>query len=195
MDKKELQPLLEAPPAYVAVQPAFTRPMALAPRSNGQPVGLDGQRSYAHGLCACCETPGSACLALFCPCVAYGRNRSRFDALRQTGLRTYPDDSPPSADELAATDAPTNVGVSCALYALAPQVLGLGQVLLQCFSRTQLRERYEIRGNPVQDLLISAFCAPCALVQEAREIEEEEQAIRARVQEVGVVSYRDDQTA
>lgn len=77
----------------------------------------------------------------------------------------------------------------CCFYLLSPNLLGLGPALMQvrhsfayrshhalthltttiqCFSRYQTRERYEIRGDVVQDALISAFCGPCQLLQEAR---------------------------
>ena len=41
-------------------------------------------------------------------------------------------------------------------------------------TRTDIRQRYEIRGNVVGDCLVSCCCVPCALTQERREIEAEE---------------------
>ena len=119
-----------------------------------------------------------------------------------------------------ATESTQPVSLWCGLYFLAPQFAGVGQAFLQCFARNQTRSRYAIRGNEIQDLLVGtshpsfsyeellsrlgswsveceielgAFCQPCSLVQESREIEEEEEAIR----NVGGVTpeaiYRDEE--
>lgn len=78
----------------------------------------------------------------------------------------------------AATPAPQHVGLWCGLYALAPQLAGIGQAALQCVARFQTRQRYGIRGNVVEDTLIGTFCTTCSLVQEARELDDEEEALR-----------------
>jgi Cys-rich protein (TIGR01571 family) len=44
--------------------------------------------------------------------------------------------------------------------------------------REDLRIRYGIRGDAVTDCLISAFCRPCALTQERREMDLEEGSLR-----------------
>lgn len=41
-------------------------------------------------------------------------------------------------------------------------------------ARREVRERYAIRGTPVEDCLTAAFCTPCALTQESHELAEEE---------------------
>ena len=41
-------------------------------------------------------------------------------------------------------------------------------------SRTDIRNRYSIRGQGNEDCLSSVFCPPCALTQERRELELEE---------------------
>ena len=41
-------------------------------------------------------------------------------------------------------------------------------------SRADVRNRYSIRGEGVEDCLNSVFCPPCSLTQERREIELEE---------------------
>lgn len=81
----------------------------------------------------------------------------------------------------------------------------------QGFSRFQTRERYGIRGSPVEDVLIGAlqavatsaldahhfdfptgaFCTTCSLVQESREIEEEEIALEQGV--APEIFYRDEE--
>lgn len=84
---------------------------------------------------------------------------------------------------------------------------------LQCFSRFQTRQRYGIRGDLVQDtlfgalslfyrwlagltpgLLAGAFCVPCTLIQESREIEEEELALQQGGQ-APETFYRDEEVA
>lgn len=71
-----------------------------------------------------------------------------------------------------------SLGLHCALYSIAPQFLGIGSVILQCFARTQTRQRYAVRGSCAEDLMVSAFCTICGLVQEAREIGDEEDALK-----------------
>lgn len=44
----------------------------------------------------------------------------------------------------------------------------------QMGSRTDIRNRYSIRGQGNEDCLSSVFCPPCALTQERRELELEE---------------------
>ncbi|BGO97121.1 PLAC8 family-domain containing protein [Rhodotorula toruloides] len=171
----------DAPPTYddavslvartggmVVSQPLATPQMSIAGARNpkGQPVGFDGQRDWNHGLCDCLERPGLTVGACCCPCMVYNHNRTRLTHLYQSGQ---------------PAPSPSYCGLSCLLYALAPQVAGIGQMALQCMARFQTRNRYALRGNAVEDVLVGAFCAPCSLVQESREIEDEEQALRAGV--------------
>lgn len=43
-------------------------------------------------------------------------------------------------------------------------------------SRSDIRSRYDIRGEGFGDCLSSLFCRPCALTQERRELELEERS-------------------
>jgi Cys-rich protein (TIGR01571 family) len=43
-------------------------------------------------------------------------------------------------------------------------------------SRTDIRNRYDIRGEGIDDLFASLFCPSCALTQESRELELEEKS-------------------
>jgi Cys-rich protein (TIGR01571 family) len=43
-------------------------------------------------------------------------------------------------------------------------------------SRSDIRNRYDIRGEGVEDCLSSLLCRPCALTQERRELELEEES-------------------
>lgn len=82
---------------------------------------------------------------------------------------------------LAANPSPEKIGLFCCLYAVSPNLLGIGQVVMQasfglcfeavptdlarldpqCFSRFQTRERYAIRGSPVEDVLIGESYLYC----------------------------------
>ena len=42
---------------------------------------------------------------------------------------------------------------------------------------TLIRQRYNIRGNPVKDVCKAVWCIPCILVQQSREIELEEESL------------------
>ncbi|SCV72556.1 BQ2448_4093 [Microbotryum intermedium] len=133
-----------------------------ARNSKSVAVGLDGQRAWSHGLCACHERPGLSLAAFCCPCSVWATNHSKINHLAETGM---PDPSP------------ERVGLWCALYAVSPNFLGIGQVLMQTVSRFQTRERYGVRGNVIEDTLIGAFLPCCSLVQEYRELEAEEAAL------------------
>ncbi|BGP19042.1 hypothetical protein JCM10213_009248 [Rhodosporidiobolus nylandii] len=148
-----------------AQQPAPVPQMSIGGSRNpkSQTIGLDGKRHWNHSLCSCHETPGLTLGALCCPCMVYSSNRSRLHHLAQEG---QPNPSPQSC------------GLWCCLYSLSPQLFGVGQVALQCFARMQTRQRYGVRGNVVEDVLVGAFCSTCSLVQEYREIEDEEMALR-----------------
>ncbi|GAA5941826.1 hypothetical protein JCM3775_004776 [Rhodotorula graminis] len=149
-----------------AVQPSATPQMRLhGPRNPlAVPVGLDGKRDWSHGLCAWYERPALTAEAMCCPCLVFNHNRERLVHLTQTG-EPHPD--------------PSRLGLWTCLYALAPQLGGIGQVALQCVARFHTRQRYAVRGNAVEDVLVGAFCTTCSLVQESRELEGEEQALRA----------------
>jgi Cys-rich protein (TIGR01571 family) len=49
---------------------------------------------------------------------------------------------------------------------------------IQIRQREEMRERYGIRGSAVNDCCVAAWCRPCALVQERREIELEERSFQ-----------------
>ncbi|KAK4700881.1 hypothetical protein P7C70_g5361, partial [Phenoliferia sp. Uapishka_3] len=161
----------EAPPAYetetllntTGLVPTRQMQVGGARNAMSLQVGLDGKRSFNHGLCEFYEEPLTALNAICCPCVVYSSNHSRLTHLSATGK---------------PNESPSRVGVWCALYALGPQFFGVGSSILQCFSRLQTRQRYGIRGDMVQDALVAGFCVPCSLVQESREIDDEENALR-----------------
>ncbi|BGP37359.1 hypothetical protein JCM10450v2_001268 [Rhodotorula kratochvilovae] len=169
--------------AVYAAQPRAAPPMQISAHRNPKalPVGFDGRREWSHGLCGWYQTPGLAAEAACCPCLVYNSNRERLVHLTQTGQ---------------PAPSPSRLGVWCCLYSLAPQLAGIGQVALQCVARFHTRQRYGVRGNAVEDVLVGAFCTTCSLVQEARELDAEEQALRAASAGEGSAlaegSYRDE---
>ena len=56
--------------------------------------------------------------------------------------------------------------------------LRLIRVSDQIRQREEMRERYGIRGSGVGDCCVAAWCRPCALTQEHREIELEERSFQ-----------------
>ncbi|VDP82711.1 unnamed protein product [Echinostoma caproni] len=52
-------------------------------------------------------------------------------------------------------------------------------ILLGCFFRERVRNRYRIRGNLLCDLLAYVFCCPCTLNQEALQADAEQRALAA----------------
>lgn len=171
-------PTEDAPPSYEQLhtppvstsfrhqQPVSTPQMTVEGARNPKSleVGLDGKREWNYSLLGCAERPGLTAAACFCPCIVYSQNHHRLTSLTATGQ---------------PTESTQPISLWCGIYALAPQLFGVGQVFMQCFSRYQTRARYGIRGNEVSDAVIAALCTSCSLVQESREIEEEEQALRS----------------
>ncbi|POY76131.1 hypothetical protein BMF94_0854 [Rhodotorula taiwanensis] len=166
---------------FLRAQPSATARMLVggARNSMAQEVGLDGMRDWNHELCSCHEAPALTAAACFCPCLVYSANRSRLTHLAATGQ---------------PNPAPQHIGLWCGLYALAPQLGGIGQAAMQFVSRFQTRQRYSIRGNMVEDALIGTFCTTCSLVQEARELQDEEEALQQQgAAEVPAPLYRDEE--
>jgi len=64
----------------------------------------------------------------------------------------------------------------CWIYGLL-NIPGYGWVL-QINTRSDIRNRYGIRGDTTGDCLASCLCNPCTLTQERREIELEEQSLQ-----------------
>ncbi|KAF8467958.1 PLAC8-domain-containing protein [Russula ochroleuca] len=144
----------------VSSQPQDTAPMSVGGNRNAKncPIGSDGVRDWSFGLFDCFGRCGLCCWATWCPCVVYGKNRQRLRSLRKQG-----------------TPLPGG-GVRydrhcCIFGALEITGYNLG---MQIHTREQVRERYSIRGNSTEDCAMSLCCRPCALTQERREIELEE---------------------
>ncbi|KAL1679631.1 PLAC8 family-domain-containing protein [Schizophyllum commune] len=131
------------------------------------PIGPDGQRAWSHGMCsACFGDCGTFCTAWWCPCIVFGRNKERYQYLSEQGI---PD---PEAGKGYNRD-------SCEKHGFHTIVTGFGWVY-QVALRRKLRERYGIRGSDTSDYCLSFWCNPCALTQESREMELEENDLRSK---------------
>ncbi|GAA6061766.1 hypothetical protein JCM10212_000746 [Sporobolomyces blumeae] len=165
----------------LAQQPVAIPQMTIGGSRNakGLDVGLDGKRTWSHTLLSCHERPALTAAACCCPCMVYSSNHHRLTHVTATGQPA------PSSEP---------VSLWCLMYSISPQLFGVGQIGMQWLARFQTRSRYAIRGNPVHDVLVAAFCTTCSLVQESREIEEEEEALRTGLV-VPETVYRDEEDA
>jgi len=147
----------------ISSQPQATAAMAVGGNKNtlNRPYGPDGKRDWSFGLLDCFSACGPCCLATWCPCVVYSKNRQRLHNLQYQGTPL------PGGGETYDDQCFINGGLTC---------LGLGWVM-QIDQRTKVRERYGISGSAVGDCLASCCCPTCALTQERREIELEENSL------------------
>jgi Cys-rich protein (TIGR01571 family) len=107
-------------------------------------------------------------LPALAPCVVYGRNARRWDALDRTGRA------------LSAADAADPCGYECAGHACL-SALCLGACLAAQL-RGRVRARYGIAGSAMEDVGEAVALWPCQLHQEARELELEERCVRGCAQ-------------
>ncbi|KAF5386273.1 hypothetical protein D9757_008591 [Collybiopsis confluens] len=127
------------------------------------PVDLREKRDWSSRLFGC-STGGdtetdTCCMACFCPCIVYGRNKTRLDHLSNHGL---------PEPEGGTT------GGECAAHALVTSLFCMAGCAMQAPLRSTIRDRYSIRGSGAGDLCTSICCYPCALTQEHIEISAEE---------------------
>lgn len=121
----------------------------------------DGLRSWSYPLFDCFSDLPTCVLSTFCCCYVYSQNK-----LRSAHLQSY------------GVPLRERVGVynhECIAHVLL-QCLNAGWAL-QAISRSDVRRRYGIRGDACNDVLSSACCVPCELVQEHREIQLEESSL------------------
>ncbi|KAJ7445903.1 PLAC8-domain-containing protein [Mycena latifolia] len=151
--------------AYSDQEPLATRPMQLGAggsRNFKSMAIVDGEREWSNDIFDCCADPLTFVVSWFVPCIIYGRNRARFQALESYG---------------AVSSDPVDglVGGDSFMYCAA-QCFGLGGIV-GMIGRGQTRARYGISGSGCNDCMLSCCCAPCELTQESREIELEEQSL------------------
>ncbi|SCV72557.1 BQ2448_4094 [Microbotryum intermedium] len=127
-------------------------------------IGLDGYRHWNHDVCRCYERPMVSCATYCCPCVVWSMIHSKTEHLAAHGT-PHP--------------KPRKVGLWCCLFGVSPFLLGVPEILMAYASRAETRKRYGVRGNWIEDLIIATCLPCCSLVQEYREVEDEEIALAA----------------
>ncbi|KAJ7103681.1 PLAC8-domain-containing protein [Mycena crocata] len=152
---------------YSDQEPLSTRPMQVAPGGSRNFKGMaivDGEREWSNNVFDCLADPLTFVVSWFVPCLVYGRNRARYQA-----LETYV--SPKPHQTLPLQILTPSQGRYC---------------IASCFGcnacvgmtgRGKTRARYGIAGSGCSDCMLSCCCIPCTLTQESREIEQEEQSL------------------
>ncbi|KIM38006.1 hypothetical protein M413DRAFT_76460 [Hebeloma cylindrosporum] len=124
----------------------------------------DGKRDWSSDLCMFCDhNLGTCCAALWCPCIIYGRNKSRIEYLY--------------AEEKVHPKRGDTCSGDCAVHACMSAFCLFGWAI-QIPNRAAVRRRYDIEGDCIGDFAAALFCSPCELSQESREIDLEERTFR-----------------
>ncbi|GAA5982950.1 hypothetical protein JCM10908_006849 [Rhodotorula pacifica] len=148
-----------APPPPQAAT-AYNQQPQHAQLGNGQP------KEWSTGLCACGDDFGEFCVSCWCPCIGYSRYKTRLESLQQSGMAIPPGEAPAC-------------GPPGVMYLAVHCLTGFG-FIFDFMARTEIRSRYNIRGNALGDCCTAYCCIPCAQGQHSREIRREEEAVRAR---------------
>jgi len=156
----------QQPAGYQGQQQPMAQPgMMMQPggvrNALNKPYNKDGKRDWSHGLMDCFAECGTCCEAWWCPCITYGRNKTRLNALEQGHAH-------PQGGESCGTD--------CMVFALVQCFTGLG-CIMQIMNHGAVRDRYAIDGNGCSDCMAVWCCHACTMTQDSREIEEEEKAL------------------
>ncbi|KAI5832964.1 PLAC8-domain-containing protein [Schizophyllum commune Tattone D] len=120
----------------------------------------NSERQWSNGICSVFGHCPTLCLASFCPCIVYGRNKRRYHHLRRHGT--------PDLEANASCG-----GRGCWVHCLLTSFIGCGWIL-QIPLRRRIRRRYTVCGSLLEDCCASFWCNPCALTQESLELELEE---------------------
>ncbi|KAE9402020.1 PLAC8-domain-containing protein [Gymnopus androsaceus JB14] len=144
------------------------------------PVDLRGNRDWSSGLCGCYtgddHEMDTCCTACFCPCIIFGRNKTRMDHLANHN-------SPEPSGGRTEGD--------CATHGIMSFFFIVGGCALQVPLRATIRDRYSISGSCLGDGCTSVWCYPCALTQEHIEISAEEHSFPRGVGGSSGVYYDD----
>jgi Cys-rich protein (TIGR01571 family) len=101
-------------------------------------------RSFQNGLCSCCSPCSTCCLGCWCPCILFGRTRSRLHK-----------------PDLKRSELPYCTGACCGYAAVAMLCPGW-QCIFGWMQRGEVRARYDIEGNECTDFL-SHWCCDCCV--------------------------------
>ncbi|PMD52441.1 uncharacterized protein K444DRAFT_543603 [Hyaloscypha bicolor E] len=131
----------KAPETVVSQQPAGQAQPTLSKLQ-----AQTGTEEWHDDIFNCFEGPDNLCLkATFCSCFVYGKLAHR---MRDPTLTDY-----------------NRFNVDCLIFPFC----GIGYVL-QFLKRLEARETYNIKGDLVTDVLFSACCACCSLIQVEKEV-------------------------
>ncbi|KAI8816952.1 PLAC8 family-domain-containing protein [Fimicolochytrium jonesii] len=137
---------MQAQPQMSTVQPGFVPATAIPGQANVVVVTQVVQRppkDWTFGLFDCFGDCGSCCLAMFCPCIVYGKNKQSLN--KSDGC-----------------------GGDCCIYCITnpccSACVGAG-------GRASIRSKFNITGDGCSDCMAHWCCMPCALTQEKREID------------------------
>lgn len=99
---------------------------------------------FIDGLFSCCDDMGVCCFGYWClPCL-FGKNAEKIDG--------------------------KNCCLMCCLYGLSSSIYLCW--LPHLFERQKLRKKYNLKEDPAcGDILATVCCGPCAICQEARELQ------------------------
>jgi Cys-rich protein (TIGR01571 family) len=122
----------------------------------------------------------AGCWATWCPCVVYSKNKQRLEHLRNRGTPL-----PGGGERLTDNTYIHGALTACGGHGWVLQVCSDGVPVTryrshpctQISNRSDIRTRYSIRGDAIGDCFASCLCNPCALTQERREIELEEESL------------------
>jgi len=120
------------------------------------PVGEDGLRQWSYELFDCFADRRTCFMSCCCCCQVYARNKRRYEHLETHGT--------------PLREPVERYNHDCKWYCFFANAAPA----LQAISRHDYRRRYGIRGDGINDVLVSVCCGMCALVQEHREIQLEE---------------------
>jgi len=122
---------------------------------------LDGQ--FKHGLFNCLGAPGLCCFSCFCPGIRWA------DSMRLIGLLQF------------TSGITIWLGVTWVCMLLAVEnadsafLSTMVMAIVLTYYRQAMREAFRMEATPMTvaiDCLSYSFCGPCALVQDARQVEE-----------------------
>ncbi|KAG0660239.1 hypothetical protein C6P46_004693 [Rhodotorula mucilaginosa] len=148
------------PPAALGQPTAYSQQPQQQQLYNGQP------KEWSTGLCSCGGDCGEFCVSCWCPCIGYSKYKTRLESLQLNGTAIPPGEAPAC-------------GPPGVLYLAVHCLTGFG-FIFDLMARTEIRTRYNIRGNALGDCCTAYCCIPCTQGQHSREIRLEEESVRAR---------------
>jgi len=123
--------------------------------------------SWNNPLFDCCSPLGTCCLATWCPCVLYGKTSARLDK--------------------PSKDSPSGCNASCCGWCILSTCYLSS--FLQCMSRGKIRSRYNLEGSVCTDCLASFCCTCCDLVQQDKEVKNQQHLAPAGYEKPPKMTY------